>query len=139
MLISTGRMIGICYLSTDVTPEINGYNGPIRVLIGLLKTGRVSGIRVLKHRENIIEALVIEKESFDSSFREKPITDPFLPGRDLEHVTGATVTIRQMGSIVKLSARKMLPLCRENPGTNIKISVPEKSMLLKIGGKARRC
>ncbi len=98
------KLIGICYVSTDVVPEIIGYNGPIKILIGLYNTGKISGIKILEHVENIKQAEVIVENSFHDQFKSRSIKDSFVVGKDVDNVTGATVTIERVCEIVKNSS-----------------------------------
>ncbi len=105
------ELIGICYLSIDITPEIYGYNGPINILIGLNKNGSLSGIKVIRHRENCVQAQDIVNPSFEEQFKGKNITDGFILSEDINKITGATITIKCVSEIIKRSSRKMYQYC----------------------------
>ena len=105
------KQIGICYISSDILPGIIGYNGPIKVLIGLYSTGKISKIKVLEHVENIIEAYEIEKKYFENRFKGKSINEGFKVGKDVDNITGATVTVEVICEIVKLSSSIMYEYC----------------------------
>ena len=100
------KLVGICYLSMDITPEYMAYNGPINILIGL-KKGRISGIKVLEHVENNMEALFIEKEAFDKMYRGKNINDSFMIKKDVDNITGATITTEVIAEIIRASSLMM--------------------------------
>jgi len=101
------KLIGICYVSTDIVPGIIGYNGPLKLLIGLYKNRKISGIKVLEHTENNRPATYIENKSFDKRFINKKISDRFKVGVDVESITEATITVERICSIVKSSSIMM--------------------------------
>lgn len=86
-----------------VAPD--GYAGPIRLLIGVRSDGRVSGVRVLEHREtpglgDIIDA---GKSRWIDSLRGRRLGDPPAArwtvrrdGGEFDQVAGATVTPRAL-------------------------------------------
>ncbi|MBN1898145.1 MAG: FMN-binding protein [Spirochaetes bacterium] len=100
-------LTGVCYLNTDVDNTITGYVGQISILIGVLKDRRLSGIKVLAHSENIPEANKIKEGSFSKQFKLKPISDPFLVWKDVDSITGATVTVDAIARSVKITSRKI--------------------------------
>lgn len=107
---------GICYLSSDVVPEITGYNGPLTVLIGLDQTGHITGIKVLHHMENNAEAGRIITSFFDRQFRGKKIHDEFKVFTDIDNISGATITVQRIAVIIKRSSQKMYNYCLKKEG-----------------------
>lgn len=127
------KLIGICYLSIDITPEIYGYNGPINILIGLNKNGSLSGIKVMQHKENNVQAQVIVNPSFEEQFKCKNITDGFILSEDINEITGATITIKCVSEIIKRSSMKMYQYCfKEEEKT---IDKEKISMIIEQEGK----
>lgn len=106
-------IIGICFLSTDILPS-KGYNGPITILIGLNKTGYLSGISIIDHKENIAIADEIREESFINQFKNKNLNDPFKVSQDIQGITGATITVKRLSEIVKKSGKVMYHQCFTN-------------------------
>lgn len=144
-------LIGICYLSTDITPEIIGYNGPIMLLIGLYKNGTISGIKVIHHIENIEEAFDIEESSFDRQFSGKNITNSFTVDKDIDNITGATVTVEKICEMVKKSSTMMfqyyfgkhrsmvkLPQISPSQKSMIEKSLTEEKIILKPKWKVKK-
>jgi len=80
-----------------------GYNAPIRMLVGILPDGTLSGVRIVDHREtpglgDLIEA---EKSDWIHQFESARLGRPELPlwavdkdGGTFDSLTGATVTPR---------------------------------------------
>jgi electron transport complex protein RnfG len=91
-----------------VAPD--GYNGPIRLLIGVYYNGIVSGVRVISHRETPGLGDAIEADESDWIFRftgrslDDPPTDEWEAERDggaFDQITGATITSRAVVGAVR--------------------------------------
>ena len=96
---SGGRPVAVI-LRFDAT---NGYNGPIRLLVGIDRSGRLAGVRVVSHRETpgLGDAIEAAKSDWILGFAGKSLADPAPPGwavrRDggtFDQFTGATITPR---------------------------------------------
>jgi electron transport complex protein RnfG len=81
----------------------DGFAGPIRILVGVEFNGRVSGVRVLRHRETPGLGDYIEPERSDwiFQFEDRSIGDPVATqwaiksdGGDFDQLTGASITPR---------------------------------------------
>ena len=88
----------------------NGYNGPIRLLIGVTADGVVSGVRVLSHRETpgLGDAIELRKSDWILDFDGRSLGDPPRAlwavepdGGDFDALTGATVTPRAVVESVR--------------------------------------
>jgi len=92
----------------SVAPD--GYNAPIHLLIGIdVATGRISGVRVIDHRETpgLGDQIDIRKSDWILQFDGRTIDDPPAAGwavtRDegeFDSITGATVTPRAVVSAI---------------------------------------
>jgi electron transport complex protein RnfG len=91
-----------------VAPD--GYSGDIRLLVGILYDGRVSGVRVIQHRETPGLGDPIERRKSDwiVSFNGRSLNDPeekrWAVKRDggiFDQFTGATITPRAVVRAVK--------------------------------------
>ena len=89
---------------------VDGYNGRIRLLVGIGNDGRVSGVRVIAHRETpgLGDAIERAKSDWILGFAGKSLTDPAPPGwavrRDggeFDQFTGATITPRAVVEAVQ--------------------------------------
>ena len=87
----------------------NGYSGPIQLLVGISRDGRVLGVRVSAHRETpgLGDAIDIRKSNWILAFGGKSLQDPPPPrwtvrkdGGDFDQFTGATITPRAVISAV---------------------------------------
>ena len=81
----------------------DGYSGPIRVLVGIELDGRISGVRILEHRETpgLGDGIEHDKSDWDQQFIGRSLTDPDIDGwairRDggeFDQLSGASVTPR---------------------------------------------
>lgn len=88
----------------------NGYNGAIRLLVGIDVNGRITGVRVLSHRETpgLGDAIDIAKSDWISQFKGKSLDDPppelwTVKQEDgaFDALTGATVTPKAVIRAIK--------------------------------------
>lgn len=82
---------------------IDGYNGRIELLVGINSDGRISGVRVLRHRETpgLGDGIDLERSDWILSFDGKSLENPAPPdwtvkrdGGQFDQFTGATITPR---------------------------------------------
>lgn len=93
---------------TAIAP--NGYSGNITLLVGVLPDGRISGVRVLNHRETpgLGDKIEIAKTNWVLEFDGRKLRDNNEPrwavkkdGGDFDQFTGATITPRAVIDAVK--------------------------------------
>ena len=101
-----GRPVAAAFETT--APE--GYAGPIRLLIGVDIDGRLTGVRVLEHRETpgLGDGIEADRSDWIFGFTGKSIGNPPLSrwavkkdGGDFDQFTGATITPRLVVNTVK--------------------------------------
>jgi electron transport complex protein RnfG len=70
-----------------------GYGGPMSVMVGLTESGKVTGVKVLEHKETpgLGDKVVLGKD-FLSQFSDKGPDDPVEVKEDIEAVSGATIS-----------------------------------------------
>jgi Na+-translocating ferredoxin:NAD+ oxidoreductase subunit G len=87
-----------------------GYSGPIRLLVGILADGTVSGVRVVAHRETpgLGDKIEVERDDWILDFEGRALGRPPLERwavrRDegeFDQFTGATITARAVVSAVR--------------------------------------
>lgn len=96
---------GISGEAVKVSPR--GYSGPIEMLIGINKEGKVTGLKVLNHRETPGLGANIVKESFLKQFIGKSLKNPIEPKKDIDAITGATISSRAVCKGIKEALRKV--------------------------------
>ncbi len=88
----------------------NGYSGDITLLIGVLPDGRLSGVRVLKHKETpgLGDKIELNKNPWIREFDGRSVREDNDPrwavkkdGGDFDQFTGATITPRAVVGAVK--------------------------------------
>jgi len=98
----------VAVVMTPVAP--GGYNGPIRLLVGILADGTVSGVRVVAHRETpgLGDKIEVERDDWILGFAGRRLGDPpresWAVRRDegvFDQFTGATITARAVVSAVR--------------------------------------
>ena len=98
----------VAAILTTTTPY--GYNGDIRLLMGINIAGEITGVRVLKHRETpgLGDKIEIKKSSWIADFKHKAINDMTTnlwavkkDGGNFDQFTGATITPRAIVNEVK--------------------------------------
>lgn len=81
----------------------DGFSGPIRVLVGIAADGKISGVRILQHRETPGYGDSIESARSDwvFQFEGRSLGDPVIgrwqlevDGGDFDQLTGASITPR---------------------------------------------
>ena len=86
-------------MAVAVSPR--GYSGPISMLIGIDREGKVVGITILNQRETPGLGANIVKASFLNQFKGKSLQDQIEPKKDIDAITGATISSRGVCSGVK--------------------------------------
>jgi len=108
-LTGTEAAAGFVFLTSDVPPETVGYTAPIEVLVGMDLTGTLTGARVIDYRESLKSSRgdFLARPGIQSQFTGKSILDEYRVRRDVQPVTGATITMIAMATGVRNSARRV--------------------------------
>ena len=99
-------LVGYVFWSTELQPLERGYDGPIKMLIGMDTHGVLTGLVVVDHHEPFGSFSVVPAK-FAAQFKGKSIKDPFKLGQDVDAVATATITMTSAYRSVKNSARLM--------------------------------
>jgi len=98
----------VAAILTVVAP--NGYNGSIRLLVGIRRGGSLAGVRVLSHKETpgLGDAVEAQRSDWLEQFPGRALGDPPLEdwkvkrdGGAFDQLTGATVTPRAIVQAVR--------------------------------------
>jgi Na+-translocating ferredoxin:NAD+ oxidoreductase subunit G len=98
----------VAVIMNPVAP--GGYSGPIRLLVGILADGTVSGVRVVAHRETpgLGDKIEVDRDDwildFDGRSLGQPPRERWAVRRDdgvFDQFTGATITARAVVSAVR--------------------------------------
>ena len=110
-----GALLGYVFLSTDIT-DLPAYSGkPVVTLIGMDRSGRYVGTRVLKHSEPILLLGIPDTAltGFMDQYRDQYVGDEFqvggakgVPGHvGLDAISGATVTVIAQNQVMVTSGQ----------------------------------
>jgi len=106
---------GYAFWTTELEPLERGYDGPIKILVGLDPRGVLSGIVVAEHNEPYGN-FSIDLPRFPEQFRGKSLRDPFRVGGDIHAVSRATMTVASAARAVRNSARRVARQLLTPPG-----------------------
>ncbi len=100
--------IPVATIFTAIAP--NGYNGEIKLLIGIYSDGRLAGVRVIKHKETpgLGDKINVRKADWILQFKGLSLGNPSdfkwavkKDGGQFDQFTGATITPRAVVTAVK--------------------------------------
>jgi NosR/NirI family nitrous oxide reductase transcriptional regulator len=111
----TQTLAGLAFWTTDLEPLERGYDGPIRMLVGMDPRGVLTGILVVEHHEPYGN-FSVDLPEFAEQFKGKSIRDPFRVGADIDAVSRATITVTSATRAVRNSARRVARQLLTPPG-----------------------
>jgi transcriptional regulator of nitric oxide reductase len=98
--------VGYAVWTTEVVPDERGYDGPIKILVGVNAKGILTGIHVSRHHEPY-GYFSIDTPAFAAQFKGKSVRDPFRPGEDVFAVSRATISVGSATRAIRDSARRV--------------------------------
>lgn len=102
-------LVGYAFLTSDLPPEQKGFTGPIEVLVGMDLRGVLSGILVTEYTEShrATRGDFLATPGFQEQFTGKSILDAFRVRRDVDGMTGATISVDAMSRGIRNAAREI--------------------------------
>ena len=100
------QVIGLVFWTTELEPLERGYDGPIKILVGMDTKGVLTGVIVAGHNEPYGD-FSVDRPEFAAQFKGKSIRDPFRVGADVDAVSRATITVTSAARAIRNSARRM--------------------------------
>ena len=100
------KITGYAFWTTELEPLERGYDGPIKILVGMDPNGVLTGVIVVQHTEPYGN-FSIDVPAFPAQFRGKNIRDPFRVGGDVHAVSRATMTMTSATRAIRNSARRV--------------------------------
>ncbi len=126
-------LVGFAFLTTDIAPEILGYAGPIKILVGMTPQGSITKVHILDHSET--SSYMFQLDAFLSQFNSKSLNDPFALGDDIDGISRATITsnaiTRAIGKSLKEAGSQILKL-EAVASTAQKKSLPLSEILIPL-------
>jgi NosR/NirI family nitrous oxide reductase transcriptional regulator len=113
---SSKTVAGYVFWTTELEPLERGYDGPIKMLVGVDAKGILTGILVVEHREPY-GYFSVDLPGFAQQFKGKDIRDPFRVGQDVDAISRATITITSSSRAVRNGARRLARALMTPPGT----------------------
>ena len=106
---------GYVFWTTELEPLERGYDGPIKMLVGVDVNAALTGVLVTEHREPY-GYFSVELPAFASQFLGKDIRDPFRVGSDVDGISRATITITSSSRAIRNGARRIARGLMTPPG-----------------------
>ena len=99
-------VIGLAFWTTELEPLERGYDGPIKILVGIDMKGALAGIVVVEHHEPYGN-FSIDPPQFAAQFKGKDVRDRFRVGADVDAVSRASITIGSATRAIRNSSRRI--------------------------------
>jgi NosR/NirI family transcriptional regulator, nitrous oxide reductase regulator len=103
---SARTLLGHAFWTTDIDPLERGYDGPIKILVGLDMRGVVAGVIVADHHEPY-GYFSVDTPEFAEQFKGKSVRDAFRVGADVQAISRATLTVSSATRAIRNSARRV--------------------------------
>ena len=99
-------LAGLAFWTTELDPLERGYDGPIKILVGMDTAGVLVGVLVVDHHEPY-GYFSVDLPEFAAQFKGKSVRDPFRLGADIDAVSRATMSVGSASRAVRNSARRV--------------------------------
>src|SRR5215813_1722481 len=86
------NVAGYLFWTTELEPLERGYDGPLKMLVGVDTKGLLTGVLVTENREPY-SYFYVDLPAFSQQFKGKDIRDPFKVVSDVDAVSLATIRI----------------------------------------------
>lgn len=97
---------GYVFWTTELEPLERGYDGPIKMLVGVDTNAELTGVLVTEHREPY-GYFSVDLPAFAAQFLGKDIRDRFRVGEDVDAVSRATISITSSSRAIRNGARRI--------------------------------
>ena len=101
-----GEVLGLAYWTTELEPLERGFDGPIKMLVGLNPAGEITGVIVADHREPY-GYFSVDLPEWPRQFEGKSIRDAFKVGADVDAISRATISVQSASRAIRNSSRKI--------------------------------
>jgi transcriptional regulator of nitric oxide reductase len=101
-----GELLGLAYWTTELEPLERGFDGPIKMLVGLNTEGRIAGVIVTDHREPY-GYFSVDLPEWPKQFEGKSVGDAFKVGADVDAISRATISVTSASRAIRNSSRKI--------------------------------
>jgi transcriptional regulator of nitric oxide reductase len=101
-----GELLGLAYWTTELEPLERGFDGPIKMLVGMNTVGEIAGVIVADHREPY-GYFSVDLPQWPRQFDGKSIREPFKVGVDVDAISRATITVTSASRAIRNASRKV--------------------------------
>lgn len=101
-----GELLGLAYWTTELEPLERGFDGPIKMLVGMNTAGEITGVIVADHREPY-GYFSVDLPEFPKQFEGKSVSDAFKVGQDVDAISRATISVTSASRAIRNSSRKI--------------------------------
>ncbi len=101
-----GELLGLAYWTTELEPLERGFDGPIKMLVGLNLEGEIAGVIVTDHREPY-GYFSVDLPGWPKQFEGKSIRDAFKVGVDVDAISRATISVTSASRAIRNASRKV--------------------------------
>lgn len=101
-----GALLGLAYWTTELEPLERGFDGPIKMLVGINPQGELTGVVVADHREPY-GYFSVDLPEWPRQFEGKSIRDAFKVGTDVDAISRATITVTSASRAIRNASRKI--------------------------------
>jgi transcriptional regulator of nitric oxide reductase len=99
-------LLGLAFWTTELEPFERGYDGPIKILVGMDTKGLLTGVVVTENHEPYGN-FSVDRPEFAAQFKGKNIRDAFKVGVDVDAVSRATISVTSASRAVRNSSRRV--------------------------------
>ena len=110
-----GEVIGFAYWTTELEPLERGFDGPIKIFVGMDTDLVLRGIVVTEHREPYGD-FSVDTATFAGQFTEKDVRDSFRYGSDVDAISRATISVTSASRAIRNSSRRVARALLAPPG-----------------------
>lgn len=105
----SGNILGVIVETHDLVPDEVGYNGPIKMVLAVNLKGKISGLDVLEHNEDMAYVEGFTEDWYLNRYIGKTADDDITieSGGDIDSITQATLTCSTVARIVYRSLDKI--------------------------------
>jgi transcriptional regulator of nitric oxide reductase len=101
-----GPLLGLAFWTTELEPLERGFDGPIKMFVGLNPQGEIAGVIVTDHREPY-GYFSVDLPDWPTQFEGKSIRDAFKVGTDVDAISRATITVTSASRAIRNASRKI--------------------------------
>jgi transcriptional regulator of nitric oxide reductase len=112
-----GELLGFVFWTTELEPLERGFDGPIKMLVGMNTAAVLTGIVVTDNREPY-GYFSVDLPEFATQFKNKNIRDGFKVGVDVDAISRATISVTSASRAIRNSARKVARAYLTSPATS---------------------